>query len=244
MKILLTIAYDGTNYFGWQLQDDFVTIQGEMEKALAKLFNKRLEIRGASRTDRGVHAYGQRAVFTIDTTIPMQGIPYAINNILPRDIRVHSAKVVERSFHPQYDALYKIYTYKIYNSKFIDPILNNYTWHVPQQLDINKMQEAAKSLIGTYDFAAFCATGSSTKTTVRTIYSIDITTTEEKSIVIKIKGNGFLYNMVRIITGTLVYIGYGKLQVADMAKIIMSKDRTKGGITAPPQGLCLTHIEY
>lgn len=244
MKILLTIAYDGTNYFGWQMQDNFVTVQEEIEKALSKLFNKAIEIRGASRTDRGVHALGQRGTFSVDTTIPMPNLPHALNNMLPRDIRIHKAQVVSQDFHPQYNAKNKTYRYKIYNAQFLDPVQNNYVWHIRSQLDLDKMQRAAQFIPGEHDFAAFCATGSSAKTTVRTVYDISVKKDFDNIISIEINGNGFLYNMVRIIAGTLVYIGNGKLTVADMPVIIQSKDRTLGGITAPPQGLTLVEIKY
>ena len=244
MKILLTIAYDGTNYFGWQIQDNFITVQGEVEAGLKRLFSKAIEIRGASRTDSGVHALGQRAVFTIDTTIPMENLPYAINNNLPRDIRVTKAVVVEESFHPQYLAKNKTYRYKILNMPHMNPLLNNYAWHVPRTLDIEKMKEASKFVIGEHDFDAFCASGATTKTSIRTVYDLQVKTGEDSIVYIEINGNGFLYNMVRIIAGTLVYIGYGKLQVSDMEKIIASKNRTLAGITAPPQGLTLMEINY
>lgn len=243
MKILLTIAYDGTKYYGWQYQNGFITVQGEVEKALSKLFNTRVDIRGASRTDKGVHALGQRATFEMETSIPLSNLPYAINNLLPEDIRVHKAEEVEQAFHPQYNAINKTYAYKIYNAAFHNPLLNNYAWHINKELDITKMKEASKHIIGEHDFSAFCASGATSKTRTRTVNSLEIYK-QDNIITIEINGNAFLYNMVRIITGTLVYIGYGKLQPNDMPIIISSLDRAKAGITAPPQGLSLMYINY
>lgn len=243
MKILLTIAYDGTKYFGWQYQNGFITVQEEVEKALSKLFNTRVNIRGSSRTDKGVHALGQRATFEIQTSIPLSNLPYAINNLLPKDIRVHKAEEVEESFHPQYDAINKTYVYKIYNAPFHNPLLNNYAWHVNRELNIDKMKEASIHILGEHDFSAFCASGATSKTKTRIVNSLEIYK-QDNIIAIEINGNAFLYNMVRIITGTLVYIGYGKLQPSDMPIIISSLDRAKAGVTAPPEGLSLMYINY
>ena len=245
MKILLTIAYDGTNYFGWQKQNEQITIQEEVENAISKVYGRPLTIRGASRTDTGVHARGQRAMFSLEhNNIPLDKLPLAINNKLPAAIKIMKATEVFDDFHPQYKAKNKTYQYKIYNANIIDPVYNNYAWHVKPTLDIEKMKRAAVCLLGEHDFNAFCAAGSSVTSTIRTIYHIDITRLTDNMISIVINGNGFLYNMVRIIAGTLCYIGYGKLDVADMQKILLSKDRTTGGITAPPQGLTLVQINY
>ena len=243
MKILLTIAYDGTKYFGWQRQNDFTTVQGEVEKALSKLFNSKVVVIGASRTDTGVHAIGQRATFEMQTTIPLANLPYAINNALPKDIRVHKAEEVGFDFHPQYAAKNKTYRYRIYNASFQNPILNNYTWHIPKELDIEKMKEGASYILGEHNFSAFCASGATSKTRVREVYSLEIYK-EDNMIYFDINGNGFLYNMVRIIAGTLVYVGTGKFSASDVSKIIESLDRTKAGKTAPPEGLILMHINY
>ncbi|MCL1994913.1 MAG: tRNA pseudouridine(38-40) synthase TruA [Defluviitaleaceae bacterium] len=254
MKILLTIAYDGTNYFGWQIQKGQITVQEEIERGLKALFGKAIEVRGASRTDSKVHALGQRATFSVETTIPMKGLPHALNNHLPKDIRIMRAEQVSANFHPQYSAKSKTYCYKIYNAPIINPIYNNYAWHVKPSLDISAMKSGALALVGEHNFLSFCATGSSAKTFVRNIYSIEI----EKSntgngngnenghqlIEISVTGNGFLYNMVRIIAGTLAYVGYGKISATAMPKILAAQDRTKSGITAPPQGLTLMQVNY
>ena len=241
MTNLLTIAYKGTNYSGWQKQQNANTIQETIEIAIKKLFGKSLEIRGASRTDAGVHAQGQRAIFIHAHTIPMDNLPLAINNFLPEDIRIIKAEFVNESFHPQYDAKNKTYKYRIYNKRIMNPL--EIAWHVNINLDISFMKEASQFLIGTHDFSSFCAAGATTKTTVRTVNNLEISKHGD-IIEILINGNGFLYNMVRIIAGTLVYVGYGKLQVEEVFNILQSKDRTKAGITAPPQGLTLLEINY
>jgi len=243
VRILLTVAYDGTKYFGWQRQNDFVSIQETLEIALSKLFNKKILVIGASRTDTGVHAMGQRAVLDIETTIPLTNLPYAINNYLPKDIRVHKAMEVQENFHPQYDAKNKTYRYKIYNAPFQNPVLNSYTWHVPKKLDIEKMREASKHILGEHNFSAFCASGATSKTRVRTVYNLEIYK-EDEMIFFDINGNGFLYNMVRIIAGTLVYVGIHKISPSDIPKIISSEERGKAGKTAPPEGLTLMCINY
>lgn len=241
--ILLTVAYDGTFYHGWQRQKNQITVQEAIESCLTRMFNQKISIRGASRTDAGVHAKGQRALFSVDTTIPVEKLPLAINNTLPGAIRIIKAREVCSSFHPQFSALSKSYCYSIYNRSIIDPVYNNYAWHVKSNLKIDLMKKAAESLIGEKDFKAFQAVGSGTKTTVRTIYRVNIEN-RDNIINIHIVGNGFLYNMVRIISGTLAYVGYGKLQPDDMEKIILSKNRAEAGITAPPQGLSLLEINY
>ena len=257
MKILLTIAYDGANYFGWQIQKGQITVQEEVERGLKALFGKAIEARGASRTDSKVHALGQRAVFAAETTIPMGGLPFALNNYLPKDIRIMGAQQVSAGFHPQYDAKSKTYSYKIYNAPIMAPMYNNYAWHVKPPLNVAAMRQAAKVLVGRHNFLAFCAAGSSAKTFEREIYKIDITEDKlggagdadtmlrkSKIIEISVTGNGFLYNMVRIIAGTLVYVGYGKISVEHMPAILASQDRTTAGITAPPQGLTLVSVKY
>ena len=244
-KILLTIAYDGTAYHGWQRQNGQITVQEEVENGLTKLFNTPITIRGASRTDAGVHALGQRATFDIATTIPMASLPLAINNGLPRDIRVVKAQVVPEDFHPQYDAKGKTYSYKIYNKAITNPMLRNYTWLVKPTLDVATMHKAAQELVGYHNFLSFCAAGGSAKTFEREIYAISVTTSTDPHVIeIKVTGNGFLYNMVRIIAGTLAYIGYGKIDASQLGAILKAQDRTLAGITAEAQGLTLVEIEY
>lgn len=244
-NILLTIAYDGTNYFGWQKQKDMnlPTIQGEMEKACSRLFKQEIECIGASRTDRGVHALGQRASITINSTIPTEKIPLAVHSYLSKDIVVIKAQEVSEDFHPRFDCVKKTYEYKIYNEVIQNPLFRNYSEFIHKKLDILTMQEAATQFIGTYDFKAFCAAGSSVKTTIRTIFDCNVKK-ENEFIIIQVTGDGFLYNMVRILSGTLIYAGLGKIKPNEIVPIIQSKDRTKAGKTAGAQGLLLKNIEY
>ena len=244
MKILLTVSYDGSSYYGWQRQNGFISVQQVLEEALSTLLKKDITVRGASRTDTGVHAMAQKAVFTDDTiTIPVDKIPFAVNSFLPEDVVVTDAEQVSEDFHPQYSVTDKTYEYKILNAKFKVPMLNKYTEFVRPELDVEKMQAACQYFIGEHDFKAFCATGGSSKTTVRKIYSLAVVKNDD-IITIRINGSGFLYNMVRIVAGTLVYIGLGKIQPKDVEDIIASKDRTKAGKTLSPNGLTLTEVNY
>ncbi len=244
-RVLLTISYDGTNYCGWQKQSfgTVPTVQEEFNKACSKLFKSDVDSVGASRTDAGVHALGQRAVIDVDSTIPIDRMPMALNGFLPDDIVVTAAKEVSDDFNPRFKAIKKTYEYKIYNNCFRNPMCRNYSEYVREPLDIKEMNSASKAFIGEHDFKGFCSSGNSSKTTVRTIYDIFV---EQKNdfIVISITGNGFLYNMVRIIAGTLIYVGNGKLKACDMKEIISSCDRRKAGKTAGSPGLTLVKIMY
>lgn len=243
MRILIRISYDGSNYFGWQRQNGFISVQQKVEEALSALLKQNISIRGSSRTDTGVHAMAQGAVFEADTTIPMDKLPYALNSFLPKDIVVWEAMEVNGEFHPQYSVTDKTYEYKIQNSKFRNPKLCNYTDFVRYDLNIELMKKACCYFIGEHDFKAFCASGAQSKTTVRTIY--DLTLEKEKDIVnIKVRGNGFLYNMVRIIVGTLVEVGKGKIMPEQIQDIILSKDRARAGKTMAPNGLTLMEVNY
>lgn len=244
-RILFTIAYDGSDFFGWQKQPDenIRTVQGEFEKALGRFFKKNVECIGASRTDRGVHAMGQRAVIDIDTTVPTEKFPLALHSFLPEDISVVKAEDVSEEFHPRYDCVKKTYQYKIYNGKYRNPICRKYSEYCHVFLDEKKMNEVSKTFIGTHDFKAFAASGNSSKTTVRTIFDIDVKR-EGEFVVITVTGDGFLYNMIRIMAGTLMLAGTGKLDFDGLLKIIESRDRTKAGKTAGPNGLTLMEINY
>ncbi len=243
MNILLTVAYDGTNYFGWQRQKNNISVQQRLEEALSRLMKKNIEVRGASRTDTGVHALGQAALLKTETTIPVCKIPYAVNSFLPEDIVVTGARLVSDKFHPQYSVIKKTYQYKILNSEFKNPMLKNYSEFVRRPLNIEKMREACGYFIGTYDFSAFCASGSTAKTTVRTIFDLSIEKNNEIYDII-VTGNGFLYNMVRIIAGTLIYVGENKFNPSFVKDIIASKNRVLAGKTAGPSGLTLMKIYY
>lgn len=246
MRILLTIAYDGTRYSGWQKQKspEVLTVEGEVEKALRTLFrNPELECIGASRTDRGVHALGQRAVIDVETTIPPEKIPLAIRPFLPEDIVVTAAREVPEDFHPRYDCIKKTYEYHIYQSPYKNPKERLYSTFVYSPLDLEKMNQGAKAFVGTHDFVAFCAAGSSVSTTVRTIFDCHVEQ-EGSHIRILVTGDGFLYNMVRILAGTLIAVGQGKIPPEKVADIIAGKDRRQAGQTAEPQGLTLREIYY
>ena len=242
-RILLTISYDGTNYSGWQKQKNAMTVQGKFDKACSTLFKTDVESIGASRTDAGVHALGQRAVIDVDTSIPAEKIPLALNPLLPDDIVVTHAEEVGADFNPRFKALKKTYEYSIYNAPFRNPLYRNYSEYVRYELDLDSMRTACEAFVGEHDFRAFCASGNSSKTTVRTIYSLDV----EKDgdfIKIRVTGNGFLYNMVRIIAGTLIYVGEGRIAPDNLPEIIASGDRRKAGKTAGPSGLVLVKIMY
>lgn len=243
-NILLTISYDGTNYFGWQKQNGQITVQQTLENAISKLFKKEISIRGASRTDTGVHAISQLALIKDKTSIPIEKLPIAINsNLNVKDIVVTDAKYVSLDFHPQNSVYKKTYKYQIYNAPFLNPLYRNYTEFVHKSLDVEKMNLASKNFLGTHDFKAFCRVDTDAKTTIRTIYNIEVLK-DGDIITITITGNGFLYNMVRIIVGTLIDVGLHKKDPNYINDIILSKDRQKAGKTASPSGLILYKIYY
>ena len=231
-RILLTIAYDGTNYSGWQKQKDeaVITVEGELTKALRLLFrNPALECIGASRTDAGVHALGQRAVIDVETSIPAEKIPLAIRSFLPADIVVTKAEEVAETFHPRFDCVKKTYEYRFWNAPAKNPKERLYSAYVQKPLDVERMNEGAKAFLGTHDFAAFCAAGAQVSTTVRTIFDCHVEKQGES---------------VRILAGTLLAVGMGRLEPKAVATIIAGKDRRAAGQTAEPQGLTLLEIFY
>ena len=252
-NILLTVEYDGTNFHGWQRQPEARTVQGELEQVLSIVCRGPIQINGTSRTDAGVHALGQRASFSGDFGIPADRLAYAVNNILSGgmnatgkigDIRIVEAKEVPEDFHARYEAKGKKYVYRILNSEDIKIFARNYQYQVTKPLDFDAMKKAAKHIVGTHDFKCFqAAGGEEKKTTVRTVYSLELNKQGDE-IQLEIKGDGFLYNMVRIITGTLVDVGLGKITPDQVKEIIESKDRQKAGHTAPPQGLYLAEVYY
>ena len=244
-NIKLEIEYDGTNYCGWQTQQNGPTVQEALEKVLCKLTGEKIAIIGAGRTDSGVHAKAMIANFYTDCKIPGEKIAFALNSSLPYDIVVKASSDIEMSFHSRFDAKGKYYRYWIRNSKYPSAYDRNFSWWMTycDKLDIEKMRIAAKFFEGTHDFSSCMATGSKVTDAVRSIYSITIEKNGE-NVYIDFKGNGFLYNMVRIITGTLVYCGIGKLNPNDIPFIIEKKNRKLGGITLPPQGLHLMEVYY
>lgn len=270
-NVLLTIKYDGTPFCGWQRQPNVPTVQGEVERVLSILCAQNIEINGTSRTDGGVHAYGQQASFKGDFAIPIGNIKRAANNLLHPAVEITEVMEVPDDFHARFDSKGKTYEYVIMNDRGRNPFAQNYSYFVDRELDIEKMQSALKYIEGTHDFECFQAAGGEIReTTVRTVYRLemavediacqDIEYTKQrvpggvlseddrwfppKKLVVRITGDGFLYNMVRIIVGTLVDIGLGRIEPDQLPEIIESRDRTKAGHTAPPQGLYLKEIYY
>lgn len=243
-NIKLTIEYDGSRYKGWQkLTDTDMTIQAKLEAVLSKMTEENIELIGSGRTDVGVHALNQVANFKTNSTIHVNDIMNYLYNYLPEDIVVTSAEEVDERFHSQYNVKSKKYTYRIWNSKYHDPFLRKYSAHVPEPLNIDKMRRATAYLIGEHDFTSFHSTRSQKKSSIRTIYSITI---ENKAELIEITchGNGFLHNMVRVIAGTLIEVGAGRMKPEYLKEILENKDRTLAGSTAPAKGLFLVDVEY
>ena len=257
-RIKLIVAYDGSNYSGWQIQPNAKTIEGCLDKAIEDVTGEKIHVIGASRTDAGVHALGNVAVFDTESRVPGEKFVYALNAHLPADIRVMSSAEVKPDFHPRHCDTIKEYEYKIINSKVAIPQYRNYAYHVYGELDIDKMREAAGYLCGHHDFVSFCSVHTQAESTFRTIYSIkveernsaytplvrDINEGREREILIRVSGNGFLYNMVRIIAGTLIGVGKGKYKPSDVKDMLEAKDRRKAGETAIAAGLTLRGIEY
>lgn len=242
-RVMLTVAYDGTNYHGWQLQPNVTTIESVLNGTLSTLLKEDIRVIGASRTDTGVHALGNVAVFDTRASMPAEKISYALNQRLPDDIRIQSSKEVPEDFHPRRQNSRKTYDYKILNSEFPIPVYRLYTHFTYVPLDTVQMQKAAEYLKGEHDFKSFCSVNTAAETTVRTIYDITVDKTGD-IITIQVTGSGFLYNMVRIIAGTLIEAGKGNLAPDRMADILKACDRTKAGPTAPACGLTLVKYEF
>ena len=242
-RIKLIVAYDGTEYSGWQIQPEAPTIEMYLDKAIRELTGENVHVTGASRTDAGVHAYGNVAVFDTESTIPGDRFTFALNRFLPDSIVIQDSWEVSGDFHPRHCNTRKTYEYRILNTAVLLPQKRNFTWHVAGSIDIEKMKEAAAYIVGEHDFKSFCCVRTQAESTVRTIYSLEVLQ-EGSEIIIRIKGNGFLYNMVRIITGTLIQVGKGRFKPEYVKRMLEAKDRTVAGQTAPPQGLTLVGIEY
>lgn len=240
---MLTVAYDGTDYHGWQYQNNGKTIEGELNKALSSLLQKNIEVIGASRTDTGVHAMCNVAVFDTDAGIPAEKYSYALNQMLPDDIRVRKSQEVPADFHPRKTDTVKTYEYRIDCEEFADPLKTRYAYFTYVPLDAGKMQEAAFHLIGTHDFKSFCSVNTTATTTVRTIFDIQVIR-DGVDIVVRITGNGFLYNMVRIIVGTLMDVGRGKYEPSKVKDILEKVDRCAAGPTVPACGLVLKELRF
>lgn len=281
-RILLQVAYDGTNYHGWQVQPNAATIEGELNRVLTQLTGEEIQVTGASRTDAGVHALGNVAVFDTASRIPAEKFSYALNQRLPEDIVIQSSVQVADDFHPRHCDCRKTYEYDILNRTFPLPAYRNTAYFLYGDLDLDAMRKACQAFLGEHDFASFCAAGAQVQTTVRTIYSLEVleqplgsngrteaqrsqrTQSEtielqpdkarlqgpqiqqapERLLTIRVRGNGFLYNMVRIIAGTLVEVGRGHIRPEEIEGIIAACDRAKAGPTAPARGLRLVEIAY
>ena len=243
MRVKMVVAYDGTNYSGWQIQPNGVTIEQKLNEALQALLGEDIRVTGASRTDAGVHSLGNVCIFDTDTRMPAEKISYALNQRLPEDIVVQDSCEVPDTFHPRFSRSRKTYEYRILNRRFRMPTrrLDTYFYHYP--LDVEKMQEAADYLVGEHDFKSFCDNKRMKKSTIRRISDIQINNSDG-IITIDFYGNGFLYHMVRILTGTLLMVGTHELSCDDIPDIIEKKSRDAAGFTAPPQGLCLVEVDY
>ena len=248
-RILLITAYDGTNYCGWQVQKNGETIEGVLNRELSRLFGAEIAVIGASRTDSGVHALGNVAVFDTEARMPADKVAYALNSRLPGDIRIQRSLEVPPDFHPRKTACVKTYEYRILNREFELPSerLNSYFFR--RELDVERMKAACPYFLGEHDFKSFCSIHTQAETTVRTIYSLEVLEEElpdlgGRRIRIRVTGNGFLYNMVRILAGTLIQVGLGAYAPEDMEPMLMACDRQAAGPTAPAQGLTLIGMEY
>ena len=242
-RIKLVVAYDGTDYCGWQVQNNGETIEGVLNRELSNLLKEDITVIGASRTDAGVHALGNVAVFDTNTRIPAEKISFALNTRLPDTIKIQDSCEVALDYHPRHCVSFKTYEYQILNCKFPLPTsrLTSYFFHRP--LDVEAMQEAANYLVGEHDFKSFCSSKTQVLTTVRTIYQLNVIK-EGDRITIRVTGNGFLYNMVRIIAGTLIQAGLHAFKPEYMQEILDAKDRQMASNTAPACGLTLVKIEY
>ncbi|WP_313342663.1 tRNA pseudouridine(38-40) synthase TruA [Sedimentibacter sp.] len=242
-NIKLKISYDGTQYHGWQTQLNRATVQETIEHAICIIMKQKVNLIGSGRTDSGVHALGQVANFTADTNIPEEKIRIALNSVLPNDIRIVDSMDVPIEFNSRFDAHDKTYMYQIYNDRVWDPFYSRYSCFVPVRLEFDKMKVAIEYLVGTHDFKGFMAAGSDVKTSIRTVYETKLIK-ENQLIRFYINGNGFLYNMVRIIAGTLIDIGKGTKSINCIEEAIINKDRTLLGQTAHAQGLFLMNVNY
>lgn len=242
-RVRLKVAYDGTNYHGWQIQNTGITIESELNRCLTELFGETIAVTGAGRTDSGVHALGNIAVFDTRAKMPADKIAYALNQRLPEDIRIQCSEEVASDWHPRRRVSRKTYEYRIYRGTFPLPTRRLYSLFTYKKLDVERMREAAAYLVGEHDFKSFCQVGAQVESTVRTIHEL---TVEEQGaeLVVRVCGNGFLYNMVRIIAGTLLEVGEGKRMPQDMRGILDRKDRAAAGPTAPAHGLTMIGIVY
>ena len=247
MRFRMIVEYDGTDFCGWQRQENGPSVQATIEDALGTMLQAPTVIRGAGRTDAGVHALGQVAHFDAEARIPPIGYQRGLNAILPRSIAIQSVVEAAPDFDARFSARGKLYRYRIWNSQTRSPMQDRYVWQLRRPLDVASMQEGARALVGRHDFAAFRASDCERKTTERTLARVSVERTAQSSgelVTIEVAGDAFLKNMVRIIVGTLAEVGYGKRAPTDVQRILDGKDRRQAGVTAPPQGLTLVHVDY
>ena len=242
-RVKLVVAYDGTNYHGWQVQDNGITIEEVLNRTISELVQEDIKVIGASRTDAGVHACGNVAVFDTESRIPGDKFSFALNQRLPEDIRIQESCEVDADFHPRYADTVKTYEYNILNRRFELPTKRLYAAFCYYPMDIERMNQAAAYLVGEHDFKSFCSAGAQVQTTVRTIYAVNVTKADDM-VHIRITGNGFLYNMVRIIAGTLMQVGTGLMEPEQVKEILEARDRSKAGPTAVAKGLTLVELRY
>lgn len=242
-RLLLKIRYNGSGFVGWQVQKNGKSVQEQMQDAVEEIFGRRVGITGCSRTDSGVHALEYCLCFDPPREMELKRIPLALNSVLPEDISVLSCQEVADDFHPRYSAVAKEYLYRFYDGFAPDPFKRGLAFHERKGLDAEKMNRAAKAFLGTHDFAAFMSTGSKIEDTVRTIHYSEVTR-QGNDVVFRVVGDGFLYNMVRIMAGTLLFVSMGRISVEDLPKIIEGKERSACGKTMPPYGLYLNKVYY
>ncbi len=243
-NIRLLIQFDGTDFSGWQLQVTDRTVQGELEAALQQLTGEPVRVYSSSRTDAGVHAVGMAVNFKMDTTLPLVAFHYGLNSLLPTDLQVIAASDAPDDFHSRFSSLGKTYVYRIQTGDTRWPLMARTAWHVRGELDVAAMQSAAAVMIGRHDFSAFRSAQCDADNPIRTVDELTVSTNADGIIEIKIRARAYLRNMVRIIAGTLVEVGKGKKDVQWVLELLESGDRTKGGMTAPPQGLFLMKVHY
>lgn len=242
-RFLLTIQYDGTNYHGWQVQKNALTVQEVVQNAIEKVFGERLDVIGCSRTDSGVHANNYCLSFDTDMNISTSNVILALNGFLPKDVAVKQCREVSPDFHPRYNVKDKEYLYKINNAEVRDAFLANYSYYYHRKIDAEYLDREAKAFIGTHDFIGFCSSKTDVEGTVRTVKAFDVWR-EGDMVYFKVSADGFLYNMVRIMVGTLLFVNEGKIKQGELVDVISSKDRKRAGKTAQPQGLYLNKINY
>lgn len=242
-RVMLTVAYDGTAYHGWQIQPNGETIEGILNRCLSETLGEKIEVIGASRTDSGVHAMGNIAVFDTDSPIPADKISYALNQRLPEDIKIQKSEEVASDFHPRHCESRKTYEYRIYCAPFPMPVKRLYAHYTYIPMDVERMRRGASYLVGKHDFKSFCSAEAQVETTVRQVDSVEVVQ-EGQEIVIRVAGRGFLYNMVRIIAGTLMEVGRGHIAPEEVKTILEAKDRQAAGPTAPACGLTLMKYEF